>query len=476
MSEGSPVSPHGTAMYGTEHDYTPDPTKIARRSISIFSRRGSESLEPRPSSLMLQSAMARTPSKLLNDRQRGWLRRRSLDFGKTGESPKKTKGTILKAVPAAETIRMTSLEEEMSTSPNEEIVSAISERNLENLDACTSSREASPTQRTFAMASPVRGGWAQQAQSPRRRTGSGKRQATKERIGVWVDGVVHWESKSDIQHMVADHKHDVLEDDVRSPTVEPAALRIRHNWRPSLTVTIPPSQPLISDLAFETIVQAHEPKPTVSVAPAETATKFVAAPLDDIVDQFPVRYVSPLETETQRHASPIISLTEQTAREDTFDDAPEEAPGKHHRTSSSTASSVSEHDDSSAYSKRSSATSLDASQVPDAKCLAPPGLPKDASDAFSIISPAEAGIFNDARSIMQPADVNKPLPRVPAPQAMRSAPGPPSASPKPTSIRPLRSIRSIPGTRKTGPVELRHMSAQAPVSYTHLTLPTKRIV
>lgn len=460
MVETAFASLNGTAMDAVEHDYRPDPATIARRSVSIFSRRGTETPEARPS-FINQSTMARTPTKLLNERQRGWLRRKSFDSGKTGSSPRKAKGTILKAVPPAETIRMTKLEEEMATSPNEEIVSAISERSPDILDFYTISREASPTQKTFATASPARGGWAQDSQSPRQRPGSSKRRDSKDRIGIWVDGVVHWDPKTAIHQMVSEYREDMFEEETRFTPLRPAALNPRSNWRPTLTVTIPQSQPLISDLSLHTDPQVQPPKPAVSVAPAEIVNKFPTAPSQGEINQFPSRDVSPLETATSKQNSEADVANDSSEDGHATDSNDEERSNRQHRTSSSTASSFTDRDESSTYSKRSSATSLDASQVPTVKDLVPAGLPADSGDAFSLVHPADAGVFDDSRSVVCTANVNKPLPRVPTPRSMRPAPGPPSTSGKATSSRPLRSTRSAPGSRKAGSIELRPMSAQA---------------
>lgn len=445
-------------MDAAEHDYRPDPATIARRSISIFSRRGTETPEARPS-FVNQSTMARTPTKLLNERQRGWLRRRSLDSGKAGGSPKKTKGTILKAVPPAETIRMTRLEEEMATSPNEEIVSAISERSPDILDFYTSSREASPTQRTFATASPIRGGWAQDSQSPRLRSGGAKRRDSQDRIGIWVDGVVHWDPKTAIQHMVLEYQEHMFEEETRFTPLRPAALNPRSTWRPSLTVTIPQSQPLISDPSLLINSEAQPQKP--SIAPAEIVNRFPVAPSQVGVEEFPSRDVSPLETATSKQASQGNSIADSSEDEHATESEGDNTNNKQHRTSSSTASSFTDHDESSTYSKRSSATSIDATQTTATKDFAALELHSDSGDAFSLINPGDAGVFDDARSMAHAANVNKPLPRVPTPRDMRPAPGPPSAFGKSACSRPLRSTRSAPGSRKTGNIELRPMSAQA---------------
>ncbi|KAK0768266.1 hypothetical protein LTR59_017786, partial [Friedmanniomyces endolithicus] len=119
-------------------DFQPDSKSMARRSISIFSRRGTETPEPKPP-FIAQAAMAKTPvvplKREMTERQKSWLgRRRSMcgasNTTKASAPPKKPMATVLNAVPRAKRISMTALEEEMATSPNDEILSALSESSV----------------------------------------------------------------------------------------------------------------------------------------------------------------------------------------------------------------------------------------------------------------------------------------------------------------------------------------------------------
>lgn len=145
--------------------------------MSIFSRKGADT--PEPVSVPLVSA---GPPKQMSEKQRSWLsRRRSSSDDPTSPKHgrfKSPRGTVLHAVPPASVIRLSALEEEMAQSPNAEILSAIS-------DHATTPR---------ALASPFHSLSSEQQESPNRYSsvkGTG-RGASSSTIGIWVDGVVHW--------------------------------------------------------------------------------------------------------------------------------------------------------------------------------------------------------------------------------------------------------------------------------------------
>lgn len=120
MAEAQYASLDDAALSGTEPScFAPNPKTVARRSVSIFSRRGTETPESKPP-FIVQATM-KTPERM-SERQKSWIGRRKSACG--GRSPKasepcRPKGTILNAVPPTRTIKMTALEEEMATSPNE---------------------------------------------------------------------------------------------------------------------------------------------------------------------------------------------------------------------------------------------------------------------------------------------------------------------------------------------------------------------
>jgi hypothetical protein len=108
-----------------------------------------------------------------------------------------------------------------------------------------------------------------------------------------------------------------------------------------------------------------------------------------------------------------------------YDTARELQPGSR-RISSSTTSSTVDQSDASVYSKRSSTTSID--PVPATSCL--PGLAMD---------------------------LHKPLPRVPLPHNMRTAPAPPSSPTNYSRPRSEQVTRSAPGTTKRDRYSLDHI-------------------
>lgn len=157
-----------------------DSTDIPRRSMSIFSRKGVETPEP-ISSVPL---VAVETLKQMSDKQRSWLSRRwsSRDDFTLSNHGRFTspRGTVLHAVPPASVIRLSSLEEEMAQGPNEEILSAIS-KHAPSLPACRT-LDSLP---------------AEQQEHPNRYSsfkGTG-RGSSNSHIGVWIDGVVHWNER-----------------------------------------------------------------------------------------------------------------------------------------------------------------------------------------------------------------------------------------------------------------------------------------
>jgi hypothetical protein len=159
----------------------PDAANIARRSISIFSRRGADATEPKQASLS-QAAMSTCPTKKMSERQHTWLRRKSMDVRKTHE-----KGTILNAVPPAERLQMSRLEREMATSPNEEIMSAIiAQRPIRNTWNMTPEPAMESHQLSPSGQSHIGSIWESEEVH---RTDSVKRRETNSRIGVWCSAV-----------------------------------------------------------------------------------------------------------------------------------------------------------------------------------------------------------------------------------------------------------------------------------------------
>ncbi|TLD05664.1 hypothetical protein E2P81_ATG10667, partial [Venturia nashicola] len=378
----------GAAGASTESRRIPDAANIARRSISIFSRRGTETMEPKRVSLS-QATMATSPTKKMSERQHTWLRRRSIDARKGHE-----KATILNAVPPAERIQMSRLEREMATSPNDEILSAISMRPLTHKvwdgdsDHTLEAHLQSPSDQLHPHTA-----WRP---DDVQRTESVKRREKNTRIGVWVDGVVRWDETYETQHTQLDtqgpHRGDaglainMLKDQILSQNA---------NARPALTVMIPGAQNVGTRIDS-----------TLRHQNAATAGPFV---------------------NTSERGMPQIAVDEVTEDIQASKTAKQGRTGQlegsleiqpvHRRVSSSTTSSTMDQSDTSAYSKRSSATSVE---------HAPP----------TVCRPDHA------------VDIHKPLPRVPLPHNMRVAPVPPCSPIGDASLQGEYVSRSAPGTIK----------------------------
>ena len=192
----------------------------------------------------------------MSERQHKWLRRRSMDARKTHE-----KGTILNAVPPAERIQMSRLEREMATSPNEEIMSAIGAQrpalNTWNMtpDHMMESHQLSPSGQSHSGSI-----WES---DDVHRTDSVKRRETNTRIGVWVDGVAHWdetiEQLKPRQDAEGAHTADLPKDLVPASNA---------STRPNLTVTIPGNERAIPNILLPACYQG-----TGLIAPAKMVSK-----------------------------------------------------------------------------------------------------------------------------------------------------------------------------------------------------------
>lgn len=431
-AESGFASIDGTA-FNMENHFRPDPSAIARRSISIFSRRGTETPEPTPP-FIAQEAM-RKPRQM-TERQKSWIKRKSAP---AAPPPKKPKTTILHAVPPAKTIQMTPLEEEMATSPNDEILSAISgspiQPSINSPFHQRSSSRASKASTTPTSPTPPSSFWNKATLPLNQRTKSQRKRDHNSRIGVWVDGVAHWDDQALVDR--TGWEEPSLEEQTGFTALTPIPVtKLNGTQPPTLKLTIPENDRLVvTDTTISTIVEPM-PRPVVSVAPASIVTKFVSLSttptntFDELYD------VSPIE-ERSRPISPPLERPKalQPAEHD-------ESQLKLSETSSH--SSVTDVDNSSEISHGSSATSMEA--------LA--GGVQVEKGNVSPITPAP-----EAKNAKQTPNLDKPLPAPPCP--MRAAPAPPSApkaerSDSTRSVpeskiyatvqlpRPLRSSRSLP--------------------------------
>ena len=397
MAPAAPfASIDAAALYGEEADFLPHASVIARRSISIFSRKGTETPEPKPP--FIAQAAIRVP-KQMSEKQKGLMKRKS---GPSTTVVPKPKTTILNAVPAAKKIQMTALEEEMATSPNEEILTAVS---------------GSPTQTAFKHSPTQRMGsfWNKSNTALTQRTTSQACKDTKTRIGVWVHGVVHWDDQA-IVDRVGWEEPSLQADTGFSPLMPLQAdglnASLSGGLRPMLSVVIPSSEPLINDTTISTIVQSMPRRPVVSVAPASIVSTF-ATPSLTVDESYEI---SPLES-TPRHAT--VNL----------DRGVTVAYGGTRQSGSSSSSTWEDRDDSSVLSQRSSATSIEA--------LTRSGTPSKDNGVVNITGNA-------------PPNYNKPLPPSPIPLPQRAAPTAPCLSALQTSGRAERSLSARSAPADTG--------------------------
>ncbi|KAI7255833.1 hypothetical protein D0864_09794 [Hortaea werneckii] len=148
-------------------------TNVSRRSVSIFSRRGTDTPSATLPSLVRAAVAAAQPS---TTRSPGWkARRRSAPVSRSLMPGRREagNGTVLNAVPATEPRPMAALEEEMATSPNDEILSAVSKDPPEQAASDVRSSQISPSTTRDAECQDVN--------------------EAKSRIGVWVNGIAQWD-------------------------------------------------------------------------------------------------------------------------------------------------------------------------------------------------------------------------------------------------------------------------------------------
>lgn len=317
-----------TSFFSPDVEYRPDPARLARRSISIFSRRGAETPEPKPSFIAQAAAMG--VAKPMSSRQRTWLTRRRSVCGSpvTGSSaPKSPKsplrspgGTILYAVPSAPTpaigpSRRPSVLQSGPTMPavEEETASKLSEAG-DKLSVISEGPQPAPSQQppqqqpTGTTAAPsVVSTFLSPSQRPSPitqpdspsfpklplhklpalpRSHSQKQREMQTRVGVWVDGVVRWDEDPRPQSFLLDAAIEEetgltpLRADLRrrasasavAPSSTPAAdadaataegTSSAHRRRPTLSVKIPPGQPLVTTMAVSTVTNPKAVRPIV---------------------------------------------------------------------------------------------------------------------------------------------------------------------------------------------------------------------
>nr|POE79566.1 hypothetical protein CFP56_07631 [Quercus suber] len=399
----------------------PEADAIARRSISIFSRRGPDRPEPQ-TSLFIAQEVTGPPrlTKRMSERQKSWLGRKK---GISGSNLKKSRGTVLHAVPAAKLINMTALEEAMATSPNQEILSAVSDQPPAGLVFTSSPAEiTSPQQHTL---------WSNGPASPTARSDSTKRRDQANRIGVWVSGVTHWDDQRDIA--------------LKKPNIT-APRNLTENEAPviaatkrELSVAIPSNKPFVSETAVATIVRSTASRAVLCVTPPTLVSKFSAS--SPAVATKYSRSAPTMSVDRSKSSTPPPSTGSLE-----IIDSPASRKQKASRRSSSSCSSVVERDDVSVHSRSSSATSVadnhssKSSKVGDG--------PADVRDKYKL-----GGSGEQEEIVGGHNNLDKPLPPIPTPSPIWSEPvfaplALSSVNHSSSNLHIAASTRSAPGSRK----------------------------
>ncbi|TKA27534.1 hypothetical protein B0A50_04364 [Salinomyces thailandicus] len=419
------------------HEVPRNASSIARRSISIFSRRGTEARESRHR-VIAQVVM--TSPRQITEKPKSWIeRRRSAYSGSaprsgSGSKPKsaqKSAGTILNAVPPSKTIQMTSLEKEMATSPNEEILSAVSEQPPSQMAWTANPRQASPIESRHPKdkSTPL----------PLQRSKSEKTREVNTRIGLWVNGVAQWDDGHCAHPTILEEPP--IEDQTGFTPVRTSVGALKAE-KPLLSVTIPSSETKIYD---KTRVQPHPRRSVVSIPTSSFVSRHNITP--SITVEEAIAIVSPLQSDP-----PTPTLTPHLTADVRHDAA---APARKESSStsgcSSSSSSIVDNGEDSASSKRSSATSLEVV----------PALTRKSSKRLSGRILSRSSLPEDlAHSrASSTADVQKPLPPSPILAPTRAAHVPAtsiSGERPPARAQKSSSMQSAPvgGTRLRSP-ELR---------------------
>ena len=273
---------------------------------------------------MAQAAMPMP--KQMTEKQRNWIKRKSSCA--SNASPKKSRGTILNAVPAAKIIKMTALEEEMATSPNDEILSAVSDFTRTPSVYTAATRHSALQQEV-----PVRN---KRSSSLLQRVRSERRQDTDSRIGVWMNGTTRWDGDAD----------DVVRSSSRRVKAEQTLRQDRNSQlsRPSLSVMIPGAR---HDSTHSALVRPTSQPSSIMATPVSAMCHLHtwAADGDRRTDHDLVSPIIPV---------PVPSMREQVPR-----------AGARPRTSraSSSSSSLTEDEAKSSASQRSSRSSATSAEV-----------------------------------------------------------------------------------------------------------------
>ncbi|KAF2456756.1 hypothetical protein BDY21DRAFT_372222 [Lineolata rhizophorae] len=366
---------------------------IQRRSISIFSRRGTDTPVPRWRSY--ESEIMTTASKeQLAKTSKSKLRRQSADV-------KSKSGTILRAVPKSSRPvttgnALTSLEEAMATSPNEEILQKIGQGTLPESDT-----------QYYSFTANNASGPPKSPKSPKRSRKETYETAPSNVIGVWRDGKVKWDKPEPKSRPLSTKPANAgarqapeATDASRAPS---ATSRQQKDKRPRIQVIIPENhraRPFQQPVPYagqhgqaQPRAMQQPPQPPPRASSSRGCVSPPATP-----SQVPIRtsVVSPLIPVRPKPQRPAVSMLAPLYQEEEEGDSIH--PAKHARPSVSTSSSgssrVGDDDESSNYSKRSSVTSVESNNATTDVEPAKPWAGQRGS-SYSVASPVEAGVFDE---------------------------------------------------------------------------------
>ena len=379
------------------HAFSRNSSVIKRRSLSIFSRRGTDTPVPRVGSMNMRYG----PSSAVGSKR--WKSAKN-------KAESRRSGTILRAVPKAEDptpAPLSSLEREMATSPNQEILNAIGRTSLasDNHAFPVLPQNCPHSSRTYS----VRVSKFSPTWSRRERSSPKSSPDSESTIGVWKDGRVRWEFEPPIS-LFPNASDAFVELDSRP--IRPPTPTTKKNRRPRIQVIIPNDQrnrPLPSLPFF-----GHSGS-TKTAAPDTTSSHEVSPPSGLSHTRVRTSAVSPISTQIAKPVRPFMF----SKKLDRIEQEPDRPNSMHKAMPSASSSSEDSQGEDDAHSsnssKRSSMTSVEGDIEHNPAEAKPVSLHSRAdspaffisrpeSTSFFVSSPVEAGVFDDTAQLESSSD------------------------------------------------------------------------
>jgi hypothetical protein len=386
--DSTQVAPaNAPTMFKPDVEYTPESANLARRTISIFSRRGTELSEPKPA-FIEQGSMGLT--RTMTERQKAWLSRRRSVSGSISRvtSPKKTAGAVPHAIPPPKRNSLTALEDDAIPRPSvEEIV-----RPTSSPSQPTSPRVAQGEYDNLEHL-PL------DALNTNQRTHSQRKRDVRTRIGTWVDGLVRWDVDPRPQSFLLDAK--IEEETGLTPLRPEERKKDKTVARPHLEIKLPEAKSVVSAVSDN---NADVPDATSPVSPlGSSANKSEGVASKPVVSEESTSTVVPDEpaprqvnASSEPEVNPQSSVPTQDAK-----------PKRASHSSSSCSSPVEEA--GSVCSKRSSATSVEEG------FKVPLGIRKRHTVGHHRIASISSSLDGSVRPASASGALDKPLPPMPRP-------------------------------------------------------------